>query len=119
MARHASQRYYHGGPAGRSRGAYLLPPSITGAPSSSDFGAEAVHRRDRVYLTIDYRAALLFAAGSRFGVVYEVEPIGPIEPDPDCDTPGLSFECERARIRRIIKPRPDHIAAARMALLAP
>jgi rifampin ADP-ribosylating transferase len=56
-------------------------------------------RHDRVYVTTDKVAAVMFAAlHPSGGSVYVVEPIGELIPDPDCDLPGLSFECERARI---------------------
>lgn len=111
------QRYYHGGPAGRQVGAFLLPPTATRARSLAEFGAAAVCRRDRVYVTTDRNAALLYAAGHRRGVIYEVEPVGTLEPDPDCNTPGLSWQCERARVVRVIKPKPGHLLVARRALV--
>ena len=110
--------FWHGGPSGRKRGEFLLPPQITGAPSCSEFGAAGVHRRDRVYITTDAAAALLFAAGWDNGVIYECEPIGPIQHDPDCDRTGLAFECERARVVRIHRLSADAIARARRLLLA-
>lgn len=110
--------YYHGGPEGRQRGAFLLPPAVTKADTLANHGAEGVCRRDRVYLTTNYAAALLYAAGHKRGVVYEVEPIGDMTLDPDCNQPGLSFECERARVRRIIKPTAQQLGFARSALLA-
>jgi len=114
------RQYWHGGPAGRQRGALLLPPAITSAPSSSEFGAGEVHRRDRVYLTTTYSAAVLFAAGHRRGVVYRCEPIGELEPDPDYHgRPGGSVQCERARVLRVIKPDKRDLAIARHALLTP
>ncbi|HEY4529340.1 MAG TPA: hypothetical protein VIG97_03275 [Luteimonas sp.] len=72
-----------------------------------------------MYLTTDRNAALLYAAAQRRGVIYEVEPIGTLEPDPDCDTPGLSWQCERARVLRVIKPKPGHLLVARRALETP
>jgi len=109
--------YYHGGPAGRQRGAFILPPAVTGAPTTADFGAEAVCRRDRVYVTTNQNAALLYAAGHRRGVVYQVEPEGELEVDPDCTLPGLSFQCARARIVRVVKPGPAALDQARRILL--
>jgi rifampin ADP-ribosylating transferase len=96
--------YWHGGLPGIKRGAYLLPPIITKSPSLSEFGGAGVHRRDRVYVTTSRANALLFAAGVRRGVIYECEPIGELEPDPDCSMPGLSWQCEKARVIRVIKP---------------
>lgn len=88
--------FYHGGPPGLTD---LLPPSVTGAESSAKSGNYMV-RADRVYVTTSLMAAEMYAAlsPSMRGVVYEVEPIGVLEHDPDCDTPGLSFQCERARV---------------------
>src|SRR4051794_27560013 len=44
-------RYYHGGSRGLKVGQFILPPSETGKESASDFGAEKVHRKDRVYVS--------------------------------------------------------------------
>src|SRR5690606_7001849 len=51
--------YWHGGRRGIQRGAYILPPTITKAPSLSEYGEAGVHRRDRVYVTTSQAAALL------------------------------------------------------------
>lgn len=110
--------YYHGGARGRDRGAMLLPPNVTGAPSLSQFGAAGVCRRDRVYVTTNFHAALLYAAANRKGVVYQVEPLGELEPDPDCNQPGLSFQCARAKVLKVIKPHPAEVHAATQALLS-
>lgn len=109
--------YWHGGRPGIKRGAYLLPPSITKAPSCSEFGAAGVHRKDRVYITTQQVAAILFAAGVKNGVIYECEPLGAIEADPDCKVPGLSFQCEKARVVRAIKVKKSDIEVARAVLL--
>jgi lysyl-tRNA synthetase, class I len=71
-----SARYFHGSNRGRKVGDYILPPSETGRASASDFGAEIVHRKDRVYVTTSLTDAQLFASGSLKPVVYEVEPEG-------------------------------------------
>ena len=73
----------------------ILPPTVTKAPSLSEYGAAGVHRRDRVYVTTSQAAALLYAAGVNRGVIYECEPVGDIEPDPDCSMPGLSGSAKR------------------------
>lgn len=109
--------YWHGGPVGRQRGAFLLPPALTGAKCCSDLMAgNDVHRRDRVYLTTSYKAALLYAASHRKGVIYLCEPVGILEDDPDCDKDGLSYGCERARVLKVIKPKAWEIEMAREAL---
>lgn len=110
-------RYFHGGARGRARGAMLLPPDITGAPSLSQYGAAGVHRTDRVYVTTNFHAALLYAAANRKGVIYEVEPLGELEADPDCSQAGLSFQCPRAKVLRVIKPHPLDLKGATQALL--
>jgi hypothetical protein len=93
-------RYYHGGQAGLRVGAFILPPSETSALNTLyQHGTAVVARRDRVYVTTSYPAAVMFAAlHPSGGGIYEVEPMGEMTPDPDCDWPGMSWECERARI---------------------
>ncbi|MFW6010842.1 MAG: NAD(+)--rifampin ADP-ribosyltransferase [Gemmatimonadota bacterium] len=96
--------FYHGGPPGLHVGDMILPASETGAPSCSEYGAAGVHRADRVYLCTDIHGALLFAAmhPSGKGRVYEVEPEGEVEPDPDwTGRPGVSVQAPRAKIVRV------------------
>ncbi|MEN6549384.1 MAG: hypothetical protein ABFE07_25340 [Armatimonadia bacterium] len=109
--------YFHGGVRGLRVGDYLLPPDSTGARSCSEFGGAGVHRNDRVYITPSPEAALLYAAGQDRGVVYQCMPVGDIEPDPDCTMPGLSWQCEKARIVKVIKPKTKHLLRARKVLL--
>lgn len=99
-------RYFHGGAPGLRM---ILPSSKTGAPSNADYGAEGICRRDRVYIVTSFSAAAMYAAlhPSGRGVVYEVEPIGALEPDPDF-IPGegceiQSLQCESARVLRKFK----------------
>jgi hypothetical protein len=103
--RGSDERYFHGGPPGL-RGE-ILPPKMTGVPSTAQYGAEAVCRLDRVYLTTLPDAAVLFAAGApsaQPGWVYEVTPFGEVEPDPDYNgDPGESVCARRARIKRVYK----------------
>lgn len=108
--------YYHGGRPGRKLGENLLPPSITRVQCLSDYGAAGVHLRNRVYVTTDQSAALIYAAGWPDGVIYEVEPIGELEPDPDCTLDGLSYQCQRARVLRVIRVSRSGLDAARHAL---
>jgi len=99
------RKYYHGGFGKLRVGDQVRPAIETGVRSASDYGAEGVHRRDRVYLTTNPDAALIFAALSpcRCGTVYEVEPIGVLEHDPDCSELGLSYQCERAIVKSIYR----------------
>lgn len=95
--------YWHGGRPGVQRGAFLLPPSITKTKHCGLYGAAGIHRTDRVYVATEYAAAVLYAAAWPGGVVYQCEPIGGLTPDPDCSEPGLSWECEKARVRKVVK----------------
>lgn len=109
---------YHGGPAGLRE---ILPPTRTGVMSTLDAArkaavepggdvtlaarSEAVIRRDRVYLTSDPDEASLFAAMNPSGlpgVVYEVEPVGDVEPDPDYSGPATVVHASRARVCRVV-----------------
>lgn len=103
----AARRYYHGGPGGIALLDWIQPPTVTGCKSSAEYGPEefrsrvrAVHRTDRVYVTTNATAAAMFAAAFPDGTVYEVEPHGELEPDPDCSLAGLSYACERAQVLR-------------------
>lgn len=97
-----SATYYHGGVPGLKVGDMILPSCETGAPSTADYGAAIVCRRDRVYVSTVFQDALVFAAmhQSGDGRIYEVEPVGELVPDNDCLQRGHSFECERARVVR-------------------
>lgn len=88
---------YHGGPAGLVE---IKPPVETGARCASDYGAAHVHDRRKVYLTRSFEDALVFAcmAPAKAVSVYLVEPVGSIEPDPDCLVNGHSVCCERAKV---------------------
>jgi rifampin ADP-ribosylating transferase len=97
-------RYFHGGDRGLKVGDYILPPSDTGRPSVSDFGAQIVHRKDRVYVSTRLGDAQFFASASQKPVVYEVEPEGDLAPDPDCIS-GVSFTCSKAKIIAVHKIR--------------
>lgn len=109
--------YYHAGPVGLRE---ILPPNVTGAASSASYGAAGVCRRDRVYVTTDLLAAVGFASlvpPRGDGAVYLVEPVN-IAPDPDCNTPGLSFEAERARVIRRIRVSGKLLKQARKGMMA-
>ena len=119
-------RYFHGGHPGLRTGNYILPSSVTGSPCTADFGAHEVCRRDRVYLVSDAEVARAFAAlhPSGRGEVYEVLPEGAIIPDPDCTEPGLSWECERAYVLRVVAPpgiqqRPEPVRCPDCSSLRP
>lgn len=108
----APVRYYHGGPSGLQIGQKILPPSITRAATTADFGARGVCRTDRVYVTTEYLAAYEFAClhPSGRGRVYEVLPDSALVPDPDARGPH-SWECESATIVRSHRIRGKHVKA--------
>jgi hypothetical protein len=88
-------KLWHGGP--RIIGDKVRPPIETGF-------ARVTHGERWVYITPERGLALNYAATCN-GWLYEVEPIGPVEQDPDSIlAPGDSLRCERARIIRRFKP---------------
>jgi hypothetical protein len=97
-------KYYHGGKAGLPTGGYVLPASETGHDQRykwlqkvyGDFDATRYDMAE-VYMTSDVNWATAYAAEPN-GWVYEVEPVGAIEMDPDEDVLGMSWKCSRARI---------------------
>jgi hypothetical protein len=111
-------RYYHGGNRGLSVDGYILPPSVTKVKAAPDYATMGgLHRKDRVYVTTVLTDAQLFAAGNQLPIVYEVEPEGALEDDPDCRIPGRSYTCEKAKIIRIRKVPNNLIKKARKVLL--
>ena len=97
---------YHGGVRRLHRGGVILPPSSTGAPSTADYGADAVCRQDRVYLTDELDMARMFAIlapPNGKGDVYEVEPLGELERDPDYSGEGESWAVPMARVVRVVQ----------------
>lgn len=109
---------YHGGNRGLKIGGAILPPAATGKRCTSDIIVNQVHRRDRVYVTPSFAAACMYASVHETPTVYEVEPEGSLEPDPDCNTPELSAACHRARIVAIHKVPGKVIKRCRKALTA-
>jgi hypothetical protein len=96
--------YYHAGVSNLAVGDYILPASETGHSRTAEFFAEndldiddGTYSRDYVYVTTDLNWAAA-RSGLDKGWVYEVEPEGTIEEDPDEDFMGMSFRCPRARI---------------------
>jgi hypothetical protein len=99
-------RFFHGGRAGLLVGSYVLPAAAIGMKSrekaveqmlGDDFD-RALYQSDKAYVSTDLDWVICCACRSRFPIaVYEVEPLGAIEPDPDCER---SYTCERAKILR-------------------
>jgi Rifampin ADP-ribosyl transferase len=111
-------RYFHGGKRGLTVGGYILPPLETKVLSTPDYGEMGgLHRKDRVYVTTELTDAQFYAAASKDPIVYEVEPQGILEDDPDCRGPGRSYACEKAKIIAIHKVRGKSIKKARKKML--
>jgi hypothetical protein len=84
-------RYWHGGPP--VVGDVLVPPTVSGYSRSGNDEAF-------VYVTASRSLAATYAATCH-GWLFEVEPIGPLEQDPDSVlADGESLRCPRARILR-------------------
>jgi hypothetical protein len=104
--------YYHGGVPGLGLGDLLLPPSKSGVKAGADYLPDQNRtshvRRDRVYLGTDHGIGVMFAAmypEREGGWIYEVEPIGTVEPDADwAGEPGVSVQVESARVVRVLGP---------------
>jgi hypothetical protein len=112
----SAARYFHGGKRGLKVGDYILPASVTGRESASNFGVQN-HRKDRVYVSTTLTDAQLFASASLDPIVYEVNPEGELAPDPDCRS-GVSFTCPKAKIVSVHKIPGKTIKKARKALIA-
>lgn len=101
-------RYFHGGIPGLRPGDLILPPATTGtartlAEYAEQLGGDHV-RRDRVYLATGRDVARAYAAFYPDGALYTVEPVGELEPDPDCYVPGLSWQCASATVLTVVDP---------------
>ncbi|MEP6893393.1 MAG: hypothetical protein ABI927_06390 [Gaiellaceae bacterium] len=118
--------WFHGGVRGLEPGALLLPPVVTGAPSMADYlpaGPDAsLIRRDRVYIARRVEDALVYA-GLQLGGgdLYEVEPVGELEPDGDYKgNDGYSVQTVAARVVRVVRRgvTPDASLAKMRAFVA-
>jgi hypothetical protein len=77
-------RYFHGGIPGLEVGDRILPPSVTGTPTTADYAAAPICRRDRVYASTELRIARVYAALAPLGGhgdVYQVALQDPNERD--------------------------------------
>jgi hypothetical protein len=84
--------YWHGG--GRIDGTLVLPGAEAGTTRAAG---------DAVYVTTDRALAETYASttGGPTAWVYEVEPLGGLEPSPSLvGGPTISYTCEAARIIR-------------------
>ena len=101
-------RYFHGGFPGLRPGGLILPPDTTGTERrlslhvTDSHDAPHAQRTDVVYMTTDRAIARGYAAFYPNGALYQVEPDGAPEPDPDCLMPGVSWQAPAARVLAII-----------------
>src|SRR5258708_6084187 len=107
--------YFHGGNRGLQVGDYVLPQSETGA----EYAPHELHRKDRAYVTPSIDATNFYGSKPwhKNPVVYVVKPEGEIEADPDCNVPGGSFACQKARVIAIKKIPGKVIKKHRKAML--
>ncbi|MFE1264433.1 hypothetical protein ACFW5X_28385 [Streptomyces albogriseolus] len=102
--------YFHGGFPGLKPGDQLLPPDATGTDHRLSSYALALGgpahatRTDVVYMTTDRQVAKAYAAFYPDGALYAVTPESPVDPDPDCREPGLSWQCPRAVVVAVVDP---------------
>ena len=108
-----SRRYFHGGRAGFKA---ILPPSVSGAEQNGVV-PDSVRRKDRVYITTDVATAILWASRQSSPMLYEVEPEGAIEADPDHKGVDVSFQCEKAKIVAFHTIPEETLQQARSVLL--
>ena len=137
--------YFHGGHPNLAVGDYILPAAETGVPTTLDFlnaadklklrikGREFFerdYRRDRVYISDNPEFAVYIGVIHRpagFGL-YEIEPIGEIQEDPDWSRNeeffglvglGKMLMCERARIVDVLELPAEAIEQARRMVQRP
>lgn len=101
--------FFHGGVPGKQVGELLLPAARLGLRYRY-FATSAPYDPDWVYVTADEAAAYAYA--SRYlttdsqlipGDVYEVEPVGGVQLDPDYHLfPEAFARCRQARISRVV-----------------
>lgn len=102
--------YFHGGYPGLKPGDELLPPDRTGTDHRLSSYAAALggpahtRRTDLVYLTTDRQVARAYAAFYPDGALYQVLPASPVDPDPDCSVPRLSWHCPMAIVVAVVDP---------------
>jgi len=112
-------RYFHGGFGGLSAGQFVLPPQLTKAPTTANYGARSVCDKTKVYITTLFDAAVMFAGAhpSGRGKVYEVEPVGAVSEDPDAKDRGFSFGCSRAKVTKVYRVKGKTIKRIQKILL--
>jgi hypothetical protein len=104
-------RYFHGGIPGLEVGDRILPPSVTGTPTTADYAAAPICRRDRVYASTELRIARVYAALATLGGhgdVYQVALQDPNERDgAEVGAGGDSVCAPSATVIRIVERDVD------------
>ncbi|ORA60945.1 hypothetical protein [Mycobacteroides franklinii] len=109
--------YFHGGVPGKTPGDRLYSANELGLQFEYNLpwfqGNGARYDHNKVYLSSHLGTAIGYAARYRDrvgnplpGWVYEVEPVGPVEPDPDYGAgaiPGLALYCSGAVVVNVIE----------------
>jgi hypothetical protein len=101
---------FHGGYPGLKPGDLILPPDRSGtehrlSATVAEMGGPAhAQRTDLVYLTTGRQVARAYAAFYPDGALYSVFPASPVDPDPDCYVPGLSWQCPYAVVTAVVDP---------------
>ena len=102
-------KYFHGGRPRMVRGQLVLPRIQKRGEDPQPHS---------VYVTTEMRAAAICAALYSTlvepGYIYEVAPLGELEPDPHCDLDRQSFCCRIARIKNIFIVPPQDVIAIRI-----
>lgn len=120
--RRRPERFWHGGTPGMQPGSLLLSrmaaeasgTDLTRYAIQTGYG-EGVTSPERVYFSSDREFARAFAALNvthdpvtgvvvQTGTLYEVEPLGPVEHDPDFANGGVSWCAPTARVLAIEEP---------------
>jgi hypothetical protein len=109
-------RWFHGTTAKLQPGQYIVSPKES-RNAKAKFSTKAVpgkhklatYDRSKVYVTNNYDTAYVFATPQKptpqTGYVYEVEPIGELQRDPDITNPAFGAHAvEAARVIRAVQP---------------
>jgi rifampin ADP-ribosylating transferase len=98
-------RYFHGGYGNLKVGQFVLPPSVTKAPSLARFGMMGICDTSKVYICTEFEGALIYGCmhHSGAGKVYEVEPVGDLAEDQDAKSTGFSFTCDKAKVVKVYR----------------
>lgn len=101
--------WYHGTRRGFTRGGFLFPRSMHGGTATNAPTTEGKHSpasaEDWVYITGDLDLAWAYAfhaAGRGRPKVLVVEPVGPIEHDPEHSHRMDAWRCEWAKVTRVL-----------------